>query len=116
MTESSGRRSRPARCTSLRAGVPADDGSGRHATMVEPRIDATMTLRDGRTLGYAEYGDPGGTPGFYFHGHPGSRLEAQLAHEAALERGVRIIAGQARVRAVGLPAGQTNPRLAFGRR
>ena len=43
-------------------------------------------------LGYAEYGDAGGVPGFYFHGHPGSRLEAQLAHEAAVELGVRIIA------------------------
>lgn len=51
-----------------------------------------MILGDDRTLGYAEYGDPEGTPGFYFHGHPGSRLEAQLAHRAALERGIRIIA------------------------
>jgi pimeloyl-ACP methyl ester carboxylesterase len=55
-------------------------------------IDATLTLRDGRALGYAEYGEPGGTPGFYFHGHPGSRLEARLAHDAAREGGVRVIA------------------------
>jgi pimeloyl-ACP methyl ester carboxylesterase len=60
--------------------------------MTAPRIDATLALRDGRTLGYAEYGDPKGQPGFYFHGHPGSRLEARLAHEAAAPRGVRIIA------------------------
>jgi pimeloyl-ACP methyl ester carboxylesterase len=60
--------------------------------MAQPRIDATITLRDGRTLGYAEYGDASGTPGFYFHGHPGSRFEAQLAHEAAAERGIRVIA------------------------
>jgi pimeloyl-ACP methyl ester carboxylesterase len=55
-------------------------------------IDATLTLRDGRALGYAEYGDPEGTPGFYFHGHPGSRLEARLAHDAARNGGVRVIA------------------------
>jgi pimeloyl-ACP methyl ester carboxylesterase len=32
-------------------------------------------LRDGRTLGYAEYGDPAGIPVFFFHGTPGSRLQ-----------------------------------------
>jgi pimeloyl-ACP methyl ester carboxylesterase len=60
--------------------------------MTRPRTDEALTLRDGRTLGYAEYGDPAGDPGFYFHGHPGSRLEAQLAHEAAAERAIRIVA------------------------
>jgi pimeloyl-ACP methyl ester carboxylesterase len=35
----------------------------------------TMTLRDGRTLGYAQYGDPAGKPVFFFHGGAGSRLE-----------------------------------------
>ena len=60
--------------------------------VAQPPIDETLTLRDGRRLGYAEYGDHDGTPGFYFHGHPGSRLEARLAHHAALESGIRIIA------------------------
>lgn len=32
------------------------------------------TLADGRTLAYAEYGDSQGTPVFFFHGSPGSRL------------------------------------------
>lgn len=59
--------------------------------MPGPRIDSTLTLRDGRVLGYAEFGDPAGTPGFLFHGHPGSRLEGELGHEAAMNRGVRII-------------------------
>lgn len=36
----------------------------------------TMTLADGRQLGFAEYGDPKGYPVFYFHGFPGSRLQA----------------------------------------
>ncbi len=52
----------------------------------------TVRLRDGRLLGYAEYGDPAGRPVFYFHGFPGSRLEAQLSHAMAEERGVRVIA------------------------
>ena len=60
--------------------------------MTQPPDRQTLTLRDGRALGYAEYGDPGGIPGFYFHGHPGSRLEAQLADQAAVETGIRIIA------------------------
>jgi pimeloyl-ACP methyl ester carboxylesterase len=34
----------------------------------------TIILRDGRTLGYSEYGDPRGKPVFFFHGIPGSRL------------------------------------------
>ena len=54
--------------------------------------DRTLTLQDGRTLGYAEYGDPDGAPGFYFHGHPGSRLEAQLADHAARAVGIRVVA------------------------
>jgi pimeloyl-ACP methyl ester carboxylesterase len=57
-----------------------------------PRIDEKLTLHDGRSLGYAEYGSADGEPGFYFHGHPGSRLEAQFAHRAAARRGMRIIA------------------------
>ena len=60
--------------------------------MAEPPVDSTLTLGDGRRLGCAEFGDPEGTPGFYFHGHPGSRLEAQLADQAAWDLGVRIIA------------------------
>ena len=34
----------------------------------------TITLPDGRTLGYAEYGAPSGKPVFFFHGIPGSRV------------------------------------------
>ncbi len=47
---------------------------------------------DGRQLGYAQYGQPDGAPIVYFHGHPGSRLEARLAHEAAAGSGFRVIA------------------------
>jgi pimeloyl-ACP methyl ester carboxylesterase len=54
--------------------------------------DGTLLLGDGRRLGYALYGRPGGEPLFYFHGHPGSRLEARFAHQAAAEAGLRVIA------------------------
>ncbi|MFO7593528.1 MAG: alpha/beta hydrolase [Pseudomonadota bacterium] len=49
-------------------------------------------LPDGRFIGYADYGAADGFPVFYFHGSPGSRLEAYLAAEAAQDQGVRLIA------------------------
>jgi pimeloyl-ACP methyl ester carboxylesterase len=55
------------------------------------RIDS-IPLPDGRALSYAAYGDPGGTPAFYFHGFPGSRLEARLIDGVARARGVRLLA------------------------
>lgn len=51
-----------------------------------------MQLKDGRTLGYAVYGDPEGLPVFYFHGFPASRLEGRLPADAAAEIGIRLIA------------------------
>lgn len=45
--------------------------------------DKTFILSDGRALGYAEYGDLTGCPVFYFHGFPGSRLQAGDFHESA---------------------------------
>ena len=54
--------------------------------------DGTLQLADGRRIGYAQYGRPDGEPFFYFHGHPGSRLEARFAHQAAAEAGLRVIA------------------------
>jgi pimeloyl-ACP methyl ester carboxylesterase len=53
--------------------------------------DATTVLADGRTLGHAECGDPNGRPVLYFHGFPGSRLEASLLGDAATRTGVRLI-------------------------
>jgi len=57
-----------------------------------PIRDAVIPLPDGRVIGLAEFGDPGGTPVFYFHGWPSSRLEAFLYHEAAARRHIRILA------------------------
>jgi pimeloyl-ACP methyl ester carboxylesterase len=52
----------------------------------------TITLPDGRTLGYAEYGDPKGRPVIYFHGWPSSRLQSKLANTKAKWQHVRLIA------------------------
>jgi pimeloyl-ACP methyl ester carboxylesterase len=51
----------------------------------------TMTLRDGRNLGYAQYGDPAGVPVFYFHAAASSRLEQPASEKMLLERGIRLI-------------------------
>ncbi len=50
-----------------------------------------VTLRDGRTLAWAEYGDPAGQPVLYFHGFPGSRLEPLMPGEAQAWARVRLI-------------------------
>jgi pimeloyl-ACP methyl ester carboxylesterase len=60
--------------------------------ILEPGASAVVRLSDGRALGYAEYGDPAGTPVFYFHGTPGSRLEPTLIGDAAERQHVRLIA------------------------
>ncbi len=52
----------------------------------------TFTLSTGRKLGFAEYGDPQGTPFFYFHGWPSSRLQGALLHEVAIKNKLRVIA------------------------
>jgi len=60
--------------------------------MVESnKEDQVIQLKDGRKLGYAEYGDLSGKPMFHFHGHPGSRLEARLFGEKPKEHGVHLI-------------------------
>lgn len=51
----------------------------------------TVELKDGRLLGFVEYGDTKGLPTFYFHGTPGSRLEASRFDEVAAFNGYRLI-------------------------
>jgi len=51
----------------------------------------TINLDDGRILGFLECGDPDGKPVFYFHGFPGSRLEAQFAHNTASSKNIHMI-------------------------
>ncbi len=52
----------------------------------------THRLRDGRLIGYAEYGDPNGTPWFFFHGSGDCRLLLEPLAGAALRAGVRLLA------------------------
>jgi pimeloyl-ACP methyl ester carboxylesterase len=66
----------------LALALPATD------TRTEDRV---LTLRDGRLLGYSEYGDPQGKPIFFFHGFGTSRVICPT-DDAALEMGVRLIA------------------------
>ena len=54
--------------------------------------DETITLADGRTLGFAQYGDPTGFPVLYFHGGLSCRIDATSAGPAAAAAGLRIIA------------------------
>lgn len=51
-----------------------------------------MHLSDGRALAYLEAGDPDGQPVFYFHGGPGSRLEANLFDGPSRQLEIRLIA------------------------
>jgi pimeloyl-ACP methyl ester carboxylesterase len=53
--------------------------------------EASTLLPDGRTLVWAEFGEPTGAPLFLFHGWPGSRLVGSHFDEAARDLGVRII-------------------------
>jgi pimeloyl-ACP methyl ester carboxylesterase len=61
-------------------------------TEVADRTAQTISLKDGRLLGYAEYGDPFGKPVLEFHGWPSCRLEGSVYDEAAKKLGARIIA------------------------
>jgi pimeloyl-ACP methyl ester carboxylesterase len=51
-----------------------------------------LRLADGRALACLELGDPAGPPVLYFHGYPGSRLEARIAAAAAARLGLRLLA------------------------
>jgi pimeloyl-ACP methyl ester carboxylesterase len=52
---------------------------------------STLSLLDGRKIGYAQYGDLGGKPVICLHGILGSRLENALFDANARELGIRII-------------------------
>ncbi|KXG48949.1 uncharacterized protein PGRI_028190 [Penicillium griseofulvum] len=51
-----------------------------------------MRLKDGRTLGYAEYGSETGFPLMFMHGYPQCRLEASAIEHIFHQRGIRVIA------------------------
>ena len=49
-------------------------------------------MKDGRKLGYAEFGDFEGVPILYFHGHKSSRLEPKMYDLKVLHEKCRLIA------------------------
>lgn len=51
-----------------------------------------VQLENGRILAYTQFGDPEGTPVFFFHGWPGARLQGAATDAAGKTLGVRIIA------------------------
>ncbi len=55
------------------------------------KTNCTITLTDGRTLGFAEYGDANGYPVLYFHGGQESRLSSGFMDDEAKQLGIRII-------------------------
>lgn len=59
--------------------------------LFKPNPNLTLKLRCGRLIGFAEYGNPTGNPIFYFHGFPGSRLEAAHFHDLATSNRYRLI-------------------------
>jgi pimeloyl-ACP methyl ester carboxylesterase len=60
---------------------------------LEPRLEGTIQLRDGRSIGWAEYGTRDGAPIFWFPGTPGGRRQIPPhARSAAEQRDLRLIA------------------------
>lgn len=53
---------------------------------------STLTLADGRTLGFDDVGDPAGTPVLYVHGTPDSRRARHPDDTIAARLGIRLVA------------------------
>lgn len=65
---------------------------GNRVAIASARVEGTVELEDGRSIGFAEYGAPKGDAIFWFHGTPGGRRQIPpLARAVAAERGVRLI-------------------------
>ncbi|MGB7093090.1 MAG: alpha/beta hydrolase [Anaerolineales bacterium] len=60
--------------------------------MIADTMNSILTLTDGRTLGYAEYGDLEGKAVFHFNGSGGSRLEYPADQAILTDLGIRFIA------------------------
>ena len=59
--------------------------------MPTDRINQRLTLKDGRRLGFAEFGAPPGRPVFHFHGSGSSRLERPASERLLVQMGIRFI-------------------------
>jgi pimeloyl-ACP methyl ester carboxylesterase len=53
--------------------------------------NGSITMPDGRTVGFADYGSPGQTALVWCHGGPGNRLEPLLVADDAARAGLRLI-------------------------
>ncbi len=54
-------------------------------------MDSTINLADGRTIGFATYGSPGGVPVIWCHGGPGSRKDPIHRDAEAVAAGLLLI-------------------------
>jgi pimeloyl-ACP methyl ester carboxylesterase len=70
----------------------AANGWGMTSLAPEAQRTRLVSLRDGRRLAAESYGDPQGTPVFFFHGWPSSRWQGAVGDEAAKALGVHFIA------------------------
>jgi pimeloyl-ACP methyl ester carboxylesterase len=73
------------------------------------RSARTLRLRDGRTIGFADWGDPRGAPVVHLHGTPGSRLTFDFADDLGHALGVRVIAPDR----PGIGLSSANPRYSL---
>lgn len=83
--------------------------------VANPMLDSvvpgeTIRLRDGRTLGFAQFGDPTGNAIFFFHGGGDSRLQRHADDSVAESLGIRLITTDRP--GVGLSTYQRRRRLA----
>jgi pimeloyl-ACP methyl ester carboxylesterase len=60
--------------------------------MTDSLVNQQIKLRDGRMLGFAEYGVSDGQPILYFHGHPASRRPGIIPDGVAVDLNARVIA------------------------
>jgi pimeloyl-ACP methyl ester carboxylesterase len=59
--------------------------------LIDPPL-RSMTLADGRTLTWQEFGRPDGRPVLYFHGGGSTSIEGGIFHREAMRGGIRLIA------------------------
>jgi pimeloyl-ACP methyl ester carboxylesterase len=76
--------------------APDDENVRDIAARILPAVkrdvpDQRITLRDGRTQGYVEVGNPDGVPVFFFHGLPGSRLDGISLDNTCRALHIRLI-------------------------
>lgn len=72
--------------------MDSKDINPQDSPLLKDDCSASITLPDGRELGYAEYGLKSGAAIICLHGVPGSRIDFARSDAAAKEVGARLIA------------------------